>query len=275
MDRSWMYLAPRSSNPFISGVHFFLNFAFEKASVNGKILCPCSHCLNMYYSTREDILDHLICWGFWPEYSKWEYYGEGSTTTSSNTMQTEDEEVFNHDMHGLLNDLAGGIQVEPAESNVNHGQEAGNVRSKFDDIFKEAKEKVYPNAKYTKLSCVVHLYHLKCLNEWSNKSFSMLLEFLSELLPKENLLPKTTEQVKKMMSSLGLGYQKIHSCPNGCMLFWEDKEKEESCSICGSSRWKVPEDNSYNGISPTKKKPSKMLRWFPLKPRLQRVSKEG
>lgn len=34
--------------------------------------------------------------------------------------------------------------------------------------------------------------------------------------------------------------KKIHSCPNGCMLFWEDKEKDEYCFICGSSRWIVP-----------------------------------
>ena len=88
MNRSWMYLAPRSSETFISGLHFFLNFAFEKSSVNGKILCPCSHCLNMLYSTRRDIVDHIMCWGFRPEYSKWVYHGEGTTTTTTNTIQT-------------------------------------------------------------------------------------------------------------------------------------------------------------------------------------------
>ncbi|KAJ0479892.1 putative transposase, Ptta/En/Spm, plant [Helianthus annuus] len=65
--------------------------------------------------------------------------------------------------------------------------------------------------------------------------------------------------------------KKIHSCPNGCMLFWDDKEKDEVCSFCGSSRWKVYEASPEDEESPPKKKASKILRWFPLKPRLQRL----
>lgn len=63
----------------------------------------------------------------------------------------EEEVIFQHDMHGLLNEVVGGNQVEPSEDNVNNGQEANNVRSKFHDLFKEAEEKVYPNSKYNKL----------------------------------------------------------------------------------------------------------------------------
>nr|KAJ0195475.1 hypothetical protein LSAT_V11C700375270 [Lactuca sativa] len=189
-----------------------LVISYVKSSVDGKILCPCSHCLNMCYSTRRDIVDHLICWGFRPEYTKWVYHGEGSTTTSSNTRPMEEEVIFQHDMHGLLNDLVGDNQVGPSEDNVNN-----------------------------------------------------------DLLPEGNMLPKITQQVKKMLTKLGLGYQNIHSCPNDCMLFWAEKEKDESCSICGSCRWKVLEDNSNYEIGPTKKKTSKILRWFLLKPRLQRL----
>ncbi|KAJ0592692.1 hypothetical protein HanHA300_Chr03g0088101 [Helianthus annuus] len=99
----------------------------------------------------------------------------------------------------------------------------------------------------------------------------MLLEFLKDLLPKGNLLPKTTPQVKKLMADIGLGYEKIHACPNGCMLFWNDKEKDEVCSFCGSSRWKVHEANPEHEVNPPKRKALKILRWFPLKPRLQRL----
>ncbi|KAD4982079.1 hypothetical protein E3N88_18750 [Mikania micrantha] len=56
------------------------------------------------------------------------------------------------------------------------------------------------------------------------------------------------------------------------MLFWDEKEKDEVCSFCGSSRWKVNESNPDDDVSPPpKKKASKILRWFPLKPRLQRL----
>ncbi|KAL4560130.1 hypothetical protein LXL04_032279 [Taraxacum kok-saghyz] len=251
MDRSWMYYAPKYSVPFTNGVETFLDFAFEKSSVNGKILCPCTHCVNALYFGRQDVSDHLITLGFHPEYLKWVYHGEDSTTTSSGTSTMHN---VDHDMYGMLNDVfqtnIGGSGVETHET---------------------TEEKFYPGCKYNKLSAVVHLYHIKCLNGCSNKSLDMMLEFLNDLLPEGNLLPKTTQQVKKIMSNLGLGYEKIHACPKGCVLFWEEKEKDESCSECGSSRWKESRDNLEIGNSPPKKKAAKILRWFPLKPRLQRL----
>lgn len=283
MDKSWMYLARRSSERFMSGVQNFLSFAFERSSVNEAILCPCSHCLNMLYFTRDDVFDHLVCWGFQRDYNEWVYHGEGSTASSSNRMHNEEEGLFEHDMRGLLNDIfqptshvesgTEPINISEAEmdsSTFNNDEELEN-RSKFDDLLKDVEEKVYPNSKYSKLSCLVHLFHLKCLNGWSNKSFSMLLEFLTDLLPEGNLLPKSTYHVKKIMTNLGLYYEKIHSCPNGCMLFWEENEKDEICAFCGASRWKVAEDNLEVEMSQTKKKAAKILRWFPLKPRLQRL----
>ncbi|GJQ99260.1 hypothetical protein Tco_0522245 [Tanacetum coccineum] len=158
-----------------------------------------------------------------------------------------------------------------------------NEKKKFDDLLKEAEQKIYMDAKYTKLSSLVHMYHLKSLNGWSNKSFSMLLEFLHDLLPIGNLMPKTTHHVKKILANLGLSYEKIHACPNGCMLFWDGNEKEEVCSICGASRWKSAPEVASNDpdevapndpdevVGPQKKKAANILRWFPLKPRLQRL----
>ncbi|GJQ89892.1 hypothetical protein Tco_0001031 [Tanacetum coccineum] len=111
----------------------------------------------------------------------------------------------------------------------------------------------------------------------------MLLEFLHDLLPIGNLMPKTTHHVKKILANLGLSYEKIHACPNGCMLFWDGNEKEEVCSICGASRWKsAPEVASNDSdevapndpdevVGPQKKMAANILRWFPLKPRLQRL----
>ncbi|KAK1414097.1 hypothetical protein QVD17_29837 [Tagetes erecta] len=270
-----MYLAPRSSQTFVNGVKNFLDFAFERKSVNGiMIKCPCKNCVNMKYQSRPVVLDHLICSGFRRDYSKWVYHGEDTTSTSTSTTLNEEEDMLQHEMHDMLDDMfetEGGDGMDMHENGTDNSQESNNKRNGFDDLLKEVGEKVYPNSKYNKLSCVVHLYHLKCLNGWSNKSFSMLLEFLKDLLPEGNLLPKTTQQVKKIMANLGLGNEKIHSCPNGCMLFWEDKEKDEVCSFCGSSRWKVHESSPENEVSPPKKKASKILWWFPIKPRLQRL----
>nr|GFB18487.1 hypothetical protein [Tanacetum cinerariifolium] len=109
------------------------------------------------------------------------------------------------------------------------------------------------------------------LKDVEQKSFSMLLEFLQDLLPEGNLLPKKLHQVKKVLASLGLWYEKIHTCPNGCMLFWDGQEKEQTRSICGESRWKPITNNPDEEETQIKNKASNILRWFPLKPRLQRL----
>ena len=53
---------------------------------------------------------------------------------------------------------------------------------------------------------------MKCLNGWIEKSASMLLEFLLNLLPDGALLPKSYYESKKIIMALGLNYEKIHAC---------------------------------------------------------------
>nr|XP_016457723.1 PREDICTED: uncharacterized protein LOC107781523 isoform X1 [Nicotiana tabacum] len=52
------------------------------------------------------------------------------------------------------------------------------------------------------------------------------------------------------------------------MLFWNENEKADNCSVCGSSRWKNVRDGLTNRNT---KVAAKVLRYFPLKPRLQRI----
>ncbi|XP_058787489.1 uncharacterized protein LOC131661866 isoform X2 [Vicia villosa] len=145
--------------------------------------------------------------------------------------------------------------------------EVGDNSDKFFKLLKEAEQNLYPGCKFTKLSFIVHLYHLKCLNGWTDKSFSMLLELLCDAFPKENTLPKSFYETKKIISGLGLSYEKIHVCPNECILYWKDLAHANVCPTCGISRWKVNSDD----VEGRKKIPAKVLRWFPLKSRLQRL----
>ncbi|MCI35799.1 hypothetical protein A2U01_0057020, partial [Trifolium medium] len=122
-----------------------------------------------------------------------------------------------HDMDGLINDVfAMRHREEPLCVEGERNPEVGeNV--KFYQLVKENEEVLYPNCKkYSKLSFTVHLYHLKCLHGWSDKSFSMLVDLLRDALPEGNVLPKSYYETKKMISGLGLGYEKIHACPNDC-----------------------------------------------------------
>ncbi|XP_056848084.1 uncharacterized protein LOC108815770 isoform X2 [Raphanus sativus] len=64
-----------------------------------------------------------------------------------------------------------------------------------------------------------------------------------------------------------MGYEKIHACVNDCCLFRKRFKKLEHCPKCKASRWKT---NVHTG---EKKKgvPQKVLRYFPIIPRLKRM----
>ena len=146
----------------------------------------------------------------------------------------------------------------------------------FMKLLEDANRPCYKGCKhFNKLSAIVHLYHIKCLNDWTNKSFTMLLQFLLDFLPSNAKLPKDFYEAKKIIKGLGLSYEKIHACPKDCALYWKENANLEDCPNCNLSRW---ESNDSKGQQSTnafsekgKKKATKILRWFPLKARLKRL----
>ncbi|KAL6312439.1 hypothetical protein AAG906_004807 [Vitis piasezkii] len=92
--------------------------------------------------------------------------------------------------------------------------------------------------KYTKLSALVKLYNLKARYGWSDKGFSELLQLLGDMLPLNNEMPLSMYEAKKTFSALGMEYQKIHACPNDCILYRNQYKDAIACPTCGKSRFK-------------------------------------
>ena len=140
-------------------------------------------------------------------------------------------------------------------------------------LLKDSLDPVYDGCKSLKMSTLVKLLHIKTLGRWSNESFTIVLKFMKEeLLPNGSNLPDSYYEVKKMTKDLGLFYEKIDSCVNGCMLYWNEDVKLDTCKVCGASKWKSDKRNSEDKYrSNGKRMPQKTLRYFPLKPRLQRL----
>jgi len=120
---------------------------------------------------------------------------------------------------------------------------------------------------HSKLSAIVSLFRLKTKNGWSDKSFDELLETLPKMLPKDNVIHTSLYDVKKFLKSFDMGYQKIHACVNDCCLFRKKYKMLENCPKCNSSRWKI---NMQTG-EVKKGVPQKVLRYFPIIPRLKRM----
>uniref|UniRef100_M1BNA0 TNP2, partial n=1 Tax=Solanum tuberosum TaxID=4113 RepID=M1BNA0_SOLTU len=205
-------------------------------------------------------------------YVQWIYHGEQSLMRDDNEVIYSEDENEEHDnddeIHTMLEEASGRSFVDFSEettgNNVSDNMSDKEAK-KFDKLLKEAKCELYPGCKkFSKLSFVVKLLHLKVYNQWSNKSFDMLLELLKEALPTGATLHKSYYDAKNMLQGLGLEYISIHACKNDCVLYWAKHKDRQECPYCGTSRWKI--DNGRE-----KKIPHKVLRYFPLKPRLQRL----
>ena len=309
LDKSWLFESSTSIK-FQGGLNSFLDFAEiysnHKMEPGLKLPCPCSKCHNDKYYDRKTISEHVICFSFDNayRYKTWYMHGElilGSRAYKKALKRKRREKVcatstappviVENEMTLLVNEAMVdptiyrvANQIDEAMTNVpiddlfispiNHPDNLNNdpINTPIDDRkfnrrLRDANEQLYPGCtKYTKLSAILHLYHIKCLNGVSNKFFEMLLEFLRDVIPSgDTSIPKTMHEAKSYLRDLGLNYVKIDACPNNCILYRKEFENSESCIRCNEPRWKV--ERKANG----KHIPIKVLRHFPLVPRLKRL----
>jgi hypothetical protein len=112
--------------------------------------------------------------------------------------------------------------------------------SNMDILEKSSKYLLYDEAngcakEFTQLHVVLELLKLKAYHGWSDNSFSKLLSLLAKLLPKPNTLPTSTYRAKKLIYQLSLGVDKIHACPNHCILYRKEYEFNTKGPVCGVS----------------------------------------
>ena len=87
-----------------------------------------------------------------------------------------------------------------------------------------------------------------------DRSFNDLLTLLAVVLPKPNFVPTNTYQAKKLISPLTMGVERIHACPNQCILYHGVFKDLTKCPNCGASRYKVNEDCSEGTNTGKKRK---------------------
>ncbi|KAL3849470.1 hypothetical protein ACJIZ3_011352 [Penstemon smallii] len=265
MDKSWMKQS-RLSDVYDEGVKRFLDFAFRNLTSDEIIRCPCKKCKLRSLVTREVAYDHLIAFGFLEDYTTWVFHGElESSSAPNNEANSRNRSYMDIDMESLMHEAFGIPSSHETENHMLTGfedqlnEDQPNLEAAtFFSFVKDANKELYPGCEnYTKHSFIIQLFHIKCLGGWSNNSFSMLLNLL-----------------KAIIGKLGLGYEKIHACPNDCILYRKEHHDKIECPKCHTSRYVIPEGDSNNSASSelaSSKVPAKVLRYFPLIPRLQRL----
>ena len=90
----------------------------------------------------------------------------------------------------------------------------------FAKLLDDAQKPLYRGCKkISKLSALVNHFNLKARSGSTDTSFSKLLELLGKMLLEDNELPITMKKAVKTLSIFGMGYEKIHACPNDCILY--------------------------------------------------------
>ena len=89
---------------------------------------------------------------------------------------------------------------------------------------------------------------------------------LKNMFPKNNELPASTYEAKKVVCPLGLEVLKIHACINDCILYRGEYENLNECPVCTALRYKIRGDDpgdDVEGEKPRKRVPAKVM-WYAL-----------
>ena len=283
-----MYNADRRSKEFIDGLHYFLSVA-EANKQNGFMCCPCVHCNNNKdYSSSRILHSHIFANGFMEKYVCWTKHGEQGVTMEDNEEEDFDDHFPGNAGIGAFDD---DIPMEEPEVDVAEndpsddlGQALHNVqadceseteRLKFQKLLEDHHKLLYPDCQngFKKLGTTLELLQWKATNGVSDKGFGELLKLVKKMLPKDNELPATTYEAKQLVCPLGLEVQKIHACPNDCILYRGEYENLDACPVCSALRYKIRKDDpgDVEGEPPRKRVPAKVMWYSPIIPRLKRL----
>ena len=268
-----------------------------------RIHCPCAKCKGRVQCSLAKVRIHLIQHGREPTYRIWRGPGDRDSSDEEwelefkTTQRTFEKEPMDagFEVRSMVEDAFQEIdeQQHPLEEtiqeivmdafNVVDGLEddANNDSGDEDDEepmgelgieednydaphdLEDAIQELYGGAKSSVLAATILIMTLCTIHGVSNKFADQLFAlFRLHLLPGENRLPKNYHAAKSMIRKLGLNYNTIHACIGGCVLFRGPYENAIRCSKCNKARYK---DEAR------KKRPGKVLRHFPLIPRLKRM----
>ena len=229
------------------------------------------------------IRTHLITRGFTDDYKIWTKHGEdgeniaddqGGDDMIASDVNREEEVLNDVNREEMVSDVFRNTLaddgVEDGISQMLHDAEPGILcprqLEKLKKMRKDAKTKLYPGCKVSKLEADLMLLGLKSTHGLSDKCFGELLCIVKELLPSPNELPGTTYEAKQMICPLGLEVEKIHACKNNCILYRGEYKDLNACPKCEAPRYKQVQNGSRTiGGS------VKITWYFPILPRLERL----
>ena len=118
----------------------FINFAFKYGSCDGKVLCPCTECVNNLWVDEDTTREHLLWHGFLECYTLWNHHGEKRSSFASVVGNNANEMSSPHcDMHDMLHDIH--EMCEGLDANI---KEPNEDIPNFYRLLTAAQKELYP-----------------------------------------------------------------------------------------------------------------------------------
>ncbi|CAM8894363.1 unnamed protein product [Rhodiola kirilowii] len=251
----------RSSKHYYEGIKSFIGFVNDNRVDHPTHICPCRrYKLRKPKITLGEIKAHLIRHGMKQDYIIWTLHGEVDdrpplpslyTKRRQYLMQMNEESSSqyssgnhyeNPTMEMLDDAFPFRVNYETSvdddmlnEDNTDtFGKEAYD---KYHTLVTEAQTPIYSGSDITVLEAILKAMQVKVANRSPDKSFNDHLRLCKEILPRENNFPSCYRDVKKLLKNLGLGYETIHACEHGCMLFCKENKDLQNCLVCNEARY--------------------------------------
>ncbi|KAL9674504.1 hypothetical protein QQ045_030776 [Rhodiola kirilowii] len=125
---------------------------------------------------------------------------------------------------------------------------------RYNNLIDEAQTPLYSSCDNTVLETILRALQLKVESRMSNKSFNKYLQVTKAIQPCDNKYPSSYKDVKKVLKNMGLGYEIIHACEYGCILYYKENKDLLSCPVCGEER--------YTTFGSQRNVPKKTIKYF-------------
>ena len=93
------------------------------------------------------------------------------------------------------------------------------LKGDWKKLMEDASKLVYGTCKLSNLTTILLILNLQAMHGWTNKSVNELLSLLHQFLPPKSTFSTKQSAYKEEITTLDLGYENIHTCVNGCVLF--------------------------------------------------------
>ncbi|XP_057248861.1 uncharacterized protein LOC104906231 [Beta vulgaris subsp. vulgaris] len=164
----------------------------------------------------------------------------------------------------MIVDALGHNEENPNNEQINNVEEEPNDEAKnFLELLKAADSPLCEGSKVSVLEMASRIISLKCEYNLPHRCVDGFASLLNDVIPNINQMTTTFYDTKKVLKGLQLPHEKIHACRNGCMLFWKgDAHLISVVYVSVIAIKKTPKGKLI---------PEKVLTYFPIKLRLQRL----